>query len=152
MNDIEEIINNKEDYVATGMVQYQIGGEKYTGYSDYSFIWELSYNKSPERSQSGATGDLDTNYSTFLTAHMIATYSLMTIDDYRRIMKQFYSKRQFSVRCYDPVYDKMITKQMYFATPSTPKFRYIANDDGTVSLVGVDNYTVELIGTNNDNN
>lgn len=152
MNDIEEILNDKENYVANGMAEYWVDNERYTNYTDYTFMWELSYNKSPERSQSGATGNLDTNYSTFLTAHMTVTYSLMSIDDYRRIMKQFYTKRQFNVKCYDPVYDTIITKQMYFATPSTPKFRTVTNDDGTVSILGVDNYTVELIGTNNDNN
>lgn len=152
MNDIENILKNKQNYVANGMSSFSVDGKEYTGYSDYTFINELSYTKSPERSQSGATGDLDTNYTTFLTPHMTVTYTLMTIDDYRSIMKQFYSKRQFMVSCYDPVEDTKIVAQMYFATPSTPKFRYVVNDDNTISLIGVDNYTVELIGTNNDNN
>lgn len=152
MNDIEEIVNNKEDYIADGIGSFWLDNQKYTGFGDYTFIWELSYNKSPERSQGGATGDLDTNYSTFLTPHATITYSLMPIDDYRRFKGQFNSKRQFMAQFYDVEYDKMIYKQVYIATPSAPKLRYTVNDDNTVSLIGVENYTVELIGTNNDNN
>lgn len=149
MNSIEEILNNKANYIANGMAEYWVGNQVYTGYSDYSFIWEQSYVESPERSNAGATGDLDTNNAVFFTPHMTVTYTLMTIDDYRRLMKQFRDKRQYMCKCYDPIADKTITVQMYLATPNMPKFRTVVNDDNTVSLIGVDNYTVELIGTNN---
>lgn len=149
MTDLEEIINNKSKYVADGIGEFWLDDEKYTGYSDYTFIWELSYNKSPERSQAGATGDLDTNYPTFFTPHATYTYSLMTIEDYRRFKQQFNKKRQFMAKIYDVEYNRIITEQLYVATPSAPKLRTITNDDGTVSIIGVDNYVIELIGTDN---
>lgn len=152
MNDIEEILNDRENYVAGGMSKFNLDGQEYTGFSDYTFAWELSYVTSPERSQSGAMGDLDTTYPAFLTPHVTITYSLMTIDDYRRFKQQLNNKRQFTGVFYDVEYDRTIAKQVYVATPSMPKLRTITNDDGTVSLIGVDNYTIELIGTNNDNN
>lgn len=152
MNAVENTINNKANYEATGMAEFWLDNEKYTGNSDYTFIWELSYNKSPDRSQGGATGDLDTNYSFFFTPHATITYSLMTIADYRRFKQQFNSKRQFMGKFYDAEYDRVITEQVYVATPNAPKFRTITNDDNTVSLIGVDNYVIELIGTNNLSN
>lgn len=150
MNEIEEILNNRENYLATDMATFWLDDEEYTAYSDYSFIWELSYPKSPERSQNGSTGNLDTNYTSFLTVHATIDYSLMPITDYRRFKQQFNSKRQFMGKFYDSEYNQIITKQVYIATPSMPKFRTITNEDKSVTLIGVDNYKIELIGTNND--
>lgn len=152
MNEIEDIIRNKEDYVANGLTEFWLDDQKYTGCSDYTFIWELSYNKSPDRSQGGATGDLDTNYPTFFTPHATITYSLMSIDDYRRFKQQFNKKRQFMAKFYDVEYDRVITEQMYVATPKEPKLRFITNEDNTVSVIGVDNYVIELTGTDNLSN
>lgn len=152
MNNVEEVINSKQNYIANGMSEFWLDEEMYTGNSDYTFIWELSYNKSPERAQGGKTGDLDTNYTVFFTPHATITYSLMTIDDYRRFKQQFNSKRQFMGKFYDVEYDRVITEQVYIATPNAPTLRTITNDDGTVSLIGVDNYVIELIGTDNLSN
>lgn len=152
MNDIEEILNDRQNYLATEMAEFWLDGEKYTGNSDYTFIWELSYNKSPARAQGGKTGDLDTNYSSFFTPHATITYSLMSIDDYRRFKQQFNTKRQFMGKFYDVEYDRVITEQVYVATPNAPKLRSVTNSDGTVSLIGVDNYVIELIGTDNLSN
>lgn len=149
MNEIEEILKNREDYLADGTQYYMIDGTSYSGYSDYTFIWEKSYIKSPSRTQDGSMGNLQT-LSTFVTPHMTATYNLMSIDSYRSIMKQYLSKNEFEVTCYDPVNNELTTNKMYFATPNTPKFYYLAREDGSgVDLIGVENYTVELIGTNN---
>lgn len=149
MSDVIEILNNRENYVADGMENFTVDGVTYTNYSKYNFIWEKSYVKSPERSSNGSIGNLDT-YSTFITPHMTATYSIMSIDDYRSIMKQYLEKNEFVVSCYDPIYNKTITARMYFATPSTPEFYYLPKEEGgSGDLIGVQNYTVELIGTNN---
>lgn len=152
MTDIEDLINNKDNYIADGMEEFTINGTVYKGYSEYTFVWEKSYVKSPERSGDGSMGNLDT-YATFITPHMTAKYSLMSIDDYRSIMKQFLDNNEVTVTCYDPIYNKKTTNKMYFATPSAPNFYYIPSTDGndnkTVDLLGVQNYTVELIGTNN---
>lgn len=149
MTDLEDIINNSDNYVANGMGQYSIDDETYTGYKDYTFIWEKTYVQSPKRTNDGSMGNLNDIYATFVTPHMTVNYSIMTINDYRRIMKQYLEKNEFVVTCYDPINDKQTTNKMYFATPSTPTFYYLANDNGEVELLGVQNYTVELIGTNN---
>lgn len=151
MSDVIEILNDRSAYLADGMDKYTVDGVTYKGYSDYVFMWEKSFVKSPERSQDGSMGNLNDLYATFVTPHLTVTYSLMSIDDYRSIQKQLLEKNEFTVSCYDPVYNRKTTNKMYFATPSAPKFYYLAREDGSgVDLIGVSNYTVELIGTNND--
>lgn len=148
-DDIIDVLNNGDDYLAEEMAEYTIDDITYSGYSEYSFIWEKTYVKQIERSKDGSMGNLDT-YATFIIPRMTVTYSLMTINDYRSIMKQFLEKNEFDVTCYDPIHNEKITRKMYFATPSAPKFWTQALGDGKVELLGVQNYTVELIGTNND--
>lgn len=152
-NGIEQLINNKSNYIADAMQKFSVDDITYSNYSEYTFAWEKSYVKSPTRSGDGAMGNLDT-YSTFVTPHMTAKYTLISIDDYRSIMKQYLEKNEFTVTCYDPIYDKETTNIMYFATPSTPTFWYVdstdADGNATVSLVGVRDFTVELIGTNRE--
>lgn len=149
MTDLEEILNNRSDYIADGMAKFTVDGIEYTGYSEYTFMWEKTFVENPERSTNGSMGNLNENNATFNTPHMTATYSIMTINDYRSIMKQLLAKNEFIVTCYDPIYDKMTTNKMYFATASTPKYYTSNSSNGTVELLGVQNYTVELIGTNN---
>lgn len=153
MNDIEQIINNKENYIAKGMEKFIVDDITYTSYSEYSFIWEKTYVENPERADNGAMGDLNAENATFVTPRMVVTYNLMSIDDYRSIMKQLLSKNEFVVTCYDPINDKMTTNKMYFATASMPDFYYVDETDSdgnkVVSLVGVRDYKIELIGTNN---
>lgn len=148
MTDFENILNNSSNYTVEGIGSYTIDGVTYKGYGDYTFTWEKTYVKQPERSSNGSIGNLDT-YATFITPHLTVTYSVMTIDDYRSIMKQYLSKNQFTVTCYDPINDTMITNEMYFATPSSPKYYYRTEENKNVEIVGVRDYTVELIGTNN---
>lgn len=152
MNSIEEAVNNRSENVATQMAQFQVDDQTYTDYGDYTFIWEKTYVKSPSRTQSGAMGPLDgvTGKPTFVTPHMTATYEIMPIADYRRLVKQALSKNEFTVICFDTIYNQQTTNKMYFATLTSPKYITRKEDDGTVTLVGVQNYTVELIGTNND--
>lgn len=156
-NDIEKTINESKNYIATGIGGYSVDGVEYAGYGEYTFTWEKTLSKTPERALDGNMGNLDT-FSSFVVPRMKVDYSLMTITDYRRLMKQylnkntetnkFENKNHFTVTCYDPIYDETITADMYMATPAEPKFYTRTEEDGTVELLGVRDYTVEFIGTN----
>lgn len=146
----------KTEYNAAGIGNIKIDGEVFTNYGQYSFIWEKSYVKSPERATDGSLGAINA-LSTFLTAHLIIDFSLISIDDYRALMKLHYSRNEFTVECYDPIYNKNIKIKMYFATEQMAKLhtiaRYRLNQDNWeewVELVGAYDYQVEMIGTNND--
>lgn len=148
-----EIINN--EYKAVDIDKVVIDGDTFTNYGDFQFVWEKSYVKSPTRSN-GGTIDLSSN-STFVTPHLIINFSIMSIDDYRAIMRKDLERNEFIVECYDPIYNERISVKMYFATQEMAKLYTIAscrlngdNWEEFVELVGVQGYTVELIGTNND--
>lgn len=158
MNGIEKAINNrfeKENDVTEIMSKFTVANiddrqntQIYTGYGEYTFIWEKTYVKSPGRSMDGSMGNLATQ-TTFVTPHMTATFDIMPINDYRRIVKQALSANEFVVTCYDTINDVETTNRMYFGTLQSPKYLTRTDDDGTVTLIGVRDYTVELIGTNN---
>lgn len=147
----------KREYEAVDISKVKIDEITLTNYGAYSFIWEKTYVKSPERSSDGSLGNLN-SYATFLTPHLILDFSIMSIADYRAIMKLHYERNEYTVECYDPIYGKKIKSKMYFATEEMAKLYTIAQNrlktDGTweewVDLVGVREYKVELIGTNNE--
>lgn len=146
----------KERYVATDIDKVVIGGNTFKNYGDFQFAWEKSYVKTPERSANGSIGNLN-SYSTFNTPHLIINFGLMSIDDYRAIMLLDLAQNEFVVECYDPIYNKKFKGKMYFGTPQMAKLFKIAKiryDENRweefVELVGVQEYTVELIGTNAD--
>ena len=146
----------KPNYVATDMDKVVIGGNTFTNYGDFQFAWEKSYVKSPERSADGSIGNLN-SYATFVTPHLIINFGIMSIDDYRRIMRLDLEANEFVVECYDPIYNNKFKGKMYFGTPQMAKLLKLAkirfNGDAWeefVELVGVQEYTVELIGTNAD--
>ena len=148
----------KNNYKADDIDKVVIDGNTFTNYGDFQFVWEKSYVKSPERSASGAIDNLD-SYATFVTPHLILNFAVMSIDDYRAIMRKDLEKNEFVVECYDPIYNTKFVGKMYFSTPAMAKLRTIARkrfDPDTsvwedfIELVGVDGYTVELIGTNSD--
>lgn len=128
-----------------------IDGNLFTDYSAFSFLMEKTYVKSPQRTSNGSIPDMET-YAWFLTPHLKVDFSLMSIDSYRKLMKLIRSKNEFTVTCYDVVSDKDVTHKMYFATEQMPKLWSIARAlDGNntwVELLGVNSYTIELIGTN----
>jgi hypothetical protein len=75
----------------------------------------------------------------------------MSIDSYRTLMKLLYEKNEHIVECYDVVNNDWVTNNMYFATEEMPKLWTIAralNGEQWVELLGVQDYTVEMIGTN----
>lgn len=153
----EYINGDIKEYKAVGIDYVKIDSNKFTNYGQYQFIWEKTFIKSPERSADGSLGNLN-SYATFLTPHLIMDFSVMSIDDYRAIMKMHYEKNEFTVECYDAIYNKPIKVKMYFATEEMAKLFTISQHrllpDGKwedwVDLVGVTDYKVELIGTNND--
>ena len=130
-----------------------INGNVFTDYSAFSFLWEKSYVKSPVRSGDGTIGNLN-SYATFLTPHLKIDFSLMSIDSYRKIMQLIYSGNEFLVTCYDVVNNKDTTNKMYFSTEEMPKLWTIVDalngDENAIMLLGVQDYTIEMIGTNAD--
>ena len=130
-----------------------IDGNSIKGYRAFSFIMEKSYFESPTRSSDGSMPDIK-DLPTFLTPHLTIDFSLLFIDDYRTLMKLIRSKNEHTVTCYDVVEDKQVTHRMYFATEQMPKLATIAraiqgSTENSVELFGVQDYTVEMIGTNN---
>jgi hypothetical protein len=144
------------EYKAVDIDKVIIDGDTFTNYGDFQFVWEKSYVKSPERSASGTIDNLD-SYATFVTPHLILNFAVMSIDDYRAIMRKDLERNEFVVECYDPIYNKRISTKMYFATQQMAKLYTIAKTrfsgeawEEYVEIVGVQGYTVELIGTNAD--
>ena len=113
-----------------------------TGYAEYSYLDEKSYKTQPVRTQDGAIEEIE-EYATFLTPRLIVKYNMMGIDDYRSFMKMIKGRNGFAVQCYDPVEDKIVTNEMYVATPSMPIIyqQYLA-------ALGIKEYNIEMIGTN----
>lgn len=146
--------DRKALYEAVGINKVVVDGNEFTDYGAFSFIWEKTFVKSPERSGDGTIGNLD-SYATFLTPHLKIDFSMMSIDSYRTMMNLIYSKNEFLVTCYDVVNNTTTTNRMYFATEEMPKLWTIAralNGEQWTELLGVQDYTVELIGTNADPN
>ena len=72
----------KKEYEAVDISKVKIDEITLTNYKAYSFIWEKTFVKSPERSSDGSLGNLN-SYATFLTPHLILDFSVMSIEDYR---------------------------------------------------------------------
>ena len=136
-----------------------IDGDRYENYGQFSFSWEKSYVKPPSRGTGFVISNLN-SHATGIVGHLYLDFSIMSIDDYRSIIKKDLEKNEFLVTCYDPIYNKRISLNMYLATPERAKLMTIARkkrkSDGSfeewIELVGVEEYTVELIGTNTDIN
>lgn len=133
-----------------------IDGNEFSGYKSFTFLWEKSYVKEPTRSGSGVIGNLN-SYATFVTPHLKIDFSVMPIEDYRKLYKLLLSKNEFQVTCYDVINNNRTTNKMYFATDQFPTLYAVAREiqlNGEnktfIELNGVRDYTVELIGTNNE--
>lgn len=130
-----------------------IDGNVFSGYKAFTFIWEKTFVKEPTRSSNGTIGNLN-SYATFITPHLKINFAMISIDDYRRLYRLILQKNEFTVTCYDVVYDKKITQKMYFAPDQFPTLytvaRKLASGEKFIELTGVKDYTVELIGTNNE--
>lgn len=142
----------KEKYTAVGIGIVKIDGVEFTDYKAFSFLMEKSYVKSPERSADGSISNLN-SHPFFVTPHLKIDFSLLSIDSYRALMTLIYSKNEFLVECYNIVSQRVETHKMYFATEEMPKLWTIAraiNGEQWVELLGVEDYTIEMIGTNAD--
>lgn len=140
----------KDAYKAKDIDKVIIDGNEFTDYKAFSFLWEKSYVKSPERSSDGSITNLN-SYATFVTPHLKIDFSLMSIDSYRVLMKLLYERNEHIVQCYDIVKNEFTKNNMYFATEEMPKLWAIAralNGEEWVELLGVQDYIVEMIGTN----
>jgi hypothetical protein len=122
----------------------EIDGNVFQGYFEYSYLAEKAYKTQPVRSNDGSIPDIN-QYATFLTPRLVIKYNMMDIEDYRRLMLLLQSKNEFTVSFYDIVLDKRVTHKMYFATPQMPIIyqQYL-------KVMGIQEYNIELIGTNND--
>lgn len=131
--------------------------DKFTGYGKYSFSWQRSDESQMSRTSNGSLPQIwDMPY--FIIGQLQINFDLLSIDDYRRIMKLIYGRNCFKVKTYDDVYDRMIIIEMYFYPNELPKLFTMINQLhglGTnkigVDLIGVQDHTIEMIGTNNDN-
>ena len=140
------------EIILNGIDKGVIDLEPFTDYKAFSFIREKSYLTSPTRSADGTIDNLN-SYASFTTPHLKIDFSLLSIGAYRRLMNLIYSKNEFVVKCYDVVRGEVVTEKMYFATEEMPKLWTIArrlNGERSVALLGVQDYTVEMIGTNAD--
>lgn len=134
---------NRDYYKATVLDQVEIDGNIIQGYFEYSFLSERSYFEQPERSLNGSMENINT-HATFLTPRLIIKYNMMNIEDYRKLMILLQNKNEFTVTCYDIVLDKRVTHKMYAAPTQMP----IIYQQYLMAL-GVQDFSLELIGTNN---
>ena len=134
----------QEYYKTRRLDRVEIDGNEIHGYFEYSYIETKSYVTEPVRAANGSMGNLD-SYPTFLTPRLTIKYNYMHIEDYRKLMLLLRSKNEFTVSMYDIVLDKRVSHKMYFAPPEMPSIH-----QRNLEILGVKNYTVELIGTNND--
>lgn len=136
----------RRKYAETQLDRIEIDGVEIKGYFEYSFLEEKSYVEQPTRSDDGIIHDLD-SYTTFLTPRLIIKYNMMAIEDYRKLMHLLKRKNAVQVTCYDIVEDRRVTHEMYFAPPAMPMIyqQYLMT-------LGIREYTIELIGTNNKSN
>lgn len=131
--------------------------DKFGNYGTYSFVWQITQKENPDRADNGGIPQLR-NIPRFITAHLKINFDLLSIDDYRRIMKLLYGNPEkcFKVKTYDLVYDRMIIVEMYFYPEDLPTIYTISENlqqggDNIIDLVGVKSHTVEMVGTGNDN-
>lgn len=150
MSSILETIENKSQYLVQGIGTYYVDGVPYSGFSNAVPTWEKSFDASVGRAKNGAMTTIN-DQPTFNTPRYKVTYSVMPIDDFRSLMKKDLDsgKNEFVVKYYDAIYNKITEQLMYLATPEEPKYHYEVDSKGNVYLLGVDNYTVEFIGTDN---
>ena len=123
---------------------FEIDGDKISGYYTYTFFYQKTYAKEPERSQGGVIDNLN-SYATFNTPTLKIKFNALSIDQYRKIMQHLLAKNEFVVTCYDTIYDRYLTAKMYFAPSDYPELFSL-----NFQLLAVLNYEVELIGTNAD--
>lgn len=130
--------------------------DKFNNYGTYSFVWQKTLKESPSRTDNGGLPQIRT-IPYFITGHLKINFDLLSIDDYRRLMKLIYTGDNcYKVKAYDIVFDRMVIVEMYFQPEDLPTIYTISENlqqggDNIIDLVGVRSHTVEMVGTGNDN-
>lgn len=147
----------KKSTAPTDIVDNFNDNDKFSGYGTYSFVWQKTLRESPSRMENGGLPQLR-NIPSFITGHLKIDFNLLSIDDYRRIMRLLYDNKEhsFKVKAYDIVYDRMVILEMYFQPEDLPTIYAISENlqqggENIVDLIGVRSHTVEMVGTGNDN-
>lgn len=138
-------------YGTKNLTTFKLDNEVYSGYKGYSFFWEQTLVKEPERSEGGVI-DLST-HAWFLTPHLVIDFSMISYDDFMRLSKQRLSKLEFVLEFYDTVFQQVIRRKVYLAPEEQPKFNLVArmlNGERWTEIVGIKDFSVEFIGTNKD--
>lgn len=146
------LVERRERYGTTAISHIEIDGNKFGGYKTFSSFWEKTYVKQPERSASGVIDNLN-SYATFVTFHLKVDFAMMSIDDYRRLYDLMLDRNEFTVTAYNVRTNQPYTCKMYFAPDQMPKLYAVARKlqgqgDKYIEVLGVQDYTIELIGTN----
>ena len=146
------LVERRERYGTTAISHIVIDGNKFGGYKTFSSFWEKTYVKQPERSASGVIDNLN-SYATFVTFHLKVAFAMMSIDDYRRLYDLMLDRNEFKVTAYNVRTNQPYTCKMYFAPDQMPKLYAVARKlqgqgDKYIEVLGVQDYTIELIGTN----
>lgn len=111
------------------------------GFYEYSYLEEKSYAETPTRTESGKIINLNL-IPTFLTPRLSIKYRYMNIEEYRALRKIMRKRNEFTIKCYDPVEDKLVTNTMYEAPPPMP-----TSHIRRLQYLGVVDYTIEFIST-----
>lgn len=146
------LVERRERYGTTEISHIVIDGNKFGGYKTFSSFWEKTYVKPPERSAGGVMDNLN-SYATFVTFHLKVDFTMMSIDDYRRLYDLMLDRNEFTVTAYNVRTNQPHTCKMYFAPDQMPKLYAVARKlqgqgDKYIEVLGVQDYTIELIGTN----
>lgn len=131
--------------------------DKFSNYGAYSFVWQKTLKESPSRMDNGGLPQLR-NIPSFITGNLKINFDLISIDDYRRLMKLIYNVKEhcYKVKAYDIVYDRMIIIEMYIQPEEMPTIYAISdglqqgNNDDIIDLIGVRSHVIQLVGTGND--
>jgi hypothetical protein len=146
----------KELYSGIHLTSVTIDYDEFTNYGDFQFVWEKSYFEEPGRSSGGVIEDLDT-YPTFVVPHLKIRFDIMSLDDYRRLIQIDLLRNEHTVTFFDPIFNRITRKKMYFAPSELKKLWTIQRMRQTstewenfLEIAGAEEVTVELIGTNSD--
>ena len=77
----------KSQYKAEGIEYFILDGDRYENYGQFYFTWEKTYVTPPERGAGLAISNLNSS-ATGIVGHAYIDFSIMSIDDYRSIIKK----------------------------------------------------------------
>ena len=144
------LANRLSEYGSQQITSFRLDNEVYRGYKGYSFFYELTLVKQPERSQGGVIDLSSSAY--FITPHLRIDFSLISYNDFMRLRQQQLSKLTFNLTCWDTDFNRLIEgEEVYFHPDTLPNFAMMArrlNGEKWTEILGAKDYTIELVGTN----